>query len=182
MPSLRITLPCAIVVLAATVCGCTTPRTQQQAVQVSVQIDNLNERIEQIRERLDATEDRQDRLSRDIEELQREIQDSARDQGARVTELSNKLNEMDAARARDRKAIIDQISAKMATVIKQQQKRQAPRFSSGSQTGYEHVVKEGQTLSEIASAYGVKADAIARANKLPDRNNIRVGQKLFIPD
>lgn len=49
-------------------------------------------------------------------------------------------------------------------------------------TGYEHEVKPGQTLSEIAAVYGVRAQAIIEANQLTNPNAIRVGQKLFIPE
>ena len=163
-------------------CGCTTPRRQQQAVHTNVEIDNLNARFEQVRERLDASENRQDDLTRAIEDLKREFQSVAGEQSKRVTELSSELRQIDAARARDRDLIVEQISTRMSTLIKQQQQTQAARFTSSEQSGYEHIVKEGQTLSEIASAYGVTMSAIAKANKLPDRNTIRVGQKLFIPE
>jgi LysM repeat protein len=48
-------------------------------------------------------------------------------------------------------------------------------------TGYEHVVKEGDTLSAIATAYKVKTSAIVEANKLQSPYTLRTGQKLFIP-
>lgn len=182
MPSMRIICVFLLVTSTAILSGCTTPRRQQQAVQTNTDIESLQMRMEQIRERLSATEDRQDRLSRDIEELRRQIADSSRDHNARLTELSGKLDQVNAARAKDRELIVEQISTKMAATLKQHQAQARPRFSSGSQTGYEHVVKEGQTLSEIAAAYGVKAGVIARANNLPNLNTIRVGQKLFIPD
>ena len=51
-----------------------------------------------------------------------------------------------------------------------------------SDTGIEHVVQPGETLSAIAQAYGVKIDTILKANNIKNANSIRVGQKLFIPD
>ena len=51
-----------------------------------------------------------------------------------------------------------------------------------SSTGIEHVVQPGETLSQIAAAYGVKMDVIARVNNISNPASIRVGQKLFIPD
>jgi len=44
-----------------------------------------------------------------------------------------------------------------------------------------HVVAAGQTLSSIASRYGVSASAIAQANDITDANRLRVGQRLTIP-
>ncbi len=44
-----------------------------------------------------------------------------------------------------------------------------------------HVVQRGETLWHISRRYNVTIDAIVLANQLPDRNMIRVGQKLIIP-
>jgi LysM repeat protein len=44
-----------------------------------------------------------------------------------------------------------------------------------------HVVQTGEGLITIAETYGVSPDAIADANNLADRNNLRVGQQLIIP-
>lgn len=44
-----------------------------------------------------------------------------------------------------------------------------------------HVVQPGETLYGIAQKYGVDANAIAEANNVANRNQLRVGQKLAIP-
>ena len=44
------------------------------------------------------------------------------------------------------------------------------------------MVQPGESLSKIAAAYGVRMDVIVEENGLSDPGNIRVGQKLFIPD
>ncbi len=44
-----------------------------------------------------------------------------------------------------------------------------------------HTVKSGETLSKIASDYGVTVQAIMRVNNLTDPDRISVGQKLVIP-
>lgn len=70
-------------------------------------------------------------------------------------------------------------------LIKEMQKRTASSSSSQSrsrsQSGYEHKVESGQTLSEIAKAYGVSMKKIVDANNLKG-DVIRIGQVLFIPD
>lgn len=53
--------------------------------------------------------------------------------------------------------------------------------SSGPQEGYEYTVGPGDTLSAIAAAYSVSAQAIIDANDLKNPDNLRVEQKLFIP-
>jgi LysM repeat protein len=45
-----------------------------------------------------------------------------------------------------------------------------------------YVVREGNTLSTIAQAYGVTVDAIVEANDIQDPNAIYTGQELTIPD
>ncbi len=74
------------------------------------------------------------------------------------------------------KQIVTELSRKMATLMKSQ----AP--TRGSEYGREHMVKPGETLSEIASAYGVTVNALVRANDLKNANSIRVDQKIFIPE
>jgi len=44
-----------------------------------------------------------------------------------------------------------------------------------------HIVRYGENLTIIARRYGTTVDAIVRANRLPDRNRIYVGQRLIIP-
>ncbi len=46
---------------------------------------------------------------------------------------------------------------------------------------YSHIVQPGETLSEIAQQYGVDANAIANANNIANRNQLRAGQALVIP-
>ncbi|MHB0876525.1 MAG: DUF5107 domain-containing protein [Anaerolineae bacterium] len=44
-----------------------------------------------------------------------------------------------------------------------------------------HVVQQGDTLSDIAAAYGVTVDAIMQANALTDPSKLSIGQQLVIP-
>jgi LysM repeat protein len=44
-----------------------------------------------------------------------------------------------------------------------------------------YVVQEGDTLSAIASRFGVSEDAILKLNPLTDRDRLFVGQELVIP-
>ena len=47
--------------------------------------------------------------------------------------------------------------------------------------GIYHIVKSGESLYRIGKAYDLSYAELARVNKLRDPNQIRVGQKLFIP-
>ncbi len=50
------------------------------------------------------------------------------------------------------------------------------------QTPAVHVVKPGETLSQIALRYGVTVDALQTANKITDPNVLLAGQRLVIPN
>lgn len=74
---------------------------------------------------------------------------------------------------------------RLSKLIAQSTPRTTARSSSssgGKQSYLEHTVASGDTVSAIASAYGVKASDIVRINSLKDAGAIRVGQKLLIPD
>ncbi len=56
------------------------------------------------------------------------------------------------------------------------------RTDNFPKTGIPYVVKSGDTLSGIAAKHGSTIQYIISANKeIADPNNVRVGQKLFIP-
>jgi murein DD-endopeptidase MepM/ murein hydrolase activator NlpD len=47
--------------------------------------------------------------------------------------------------------------------------------------GIFHVVKPGENLFRIAKAYDVSSQELARVNQLRDANQIRAGQRIFVP-
>jgi len=77
-----------------------------------------------------------------------------------------------------RQELITQLSEKISQLMKTTAAAPTPRL----QSGYEHTVGPGETLSEIARAYKVKMSAIVEANQLSRPDNLKVGQKLFIPE
>lgn len=147
-------------------------------------------------------------LSGRIEGLELEIQrlgqaaEAAKTEGGRANEarlramegqiegIQRRLNELSAAREKDKQAIIDDVSRKVADLIRRTDAGSRPRGGttgtatprrSGSQVGYEHEVKPGETLSAIAQAYGVSQQVLMQENNIHDARLLKVGQKLFIP-
>ncbi len=64
----------------------------------------------------------------------------------------------------------------------------APAPASGGATqaadadnGFYHTIERGQTISQIASQYGVTIDEILQANELSDPDRLSVGQQILIP-
>ena len=57
----------------------------------------------------------------------------------------------------------------------------APSGSAPAGDYYEYEVQSGQTLSEIARAFGCTVKEIMQASGIQDAAKIRVGQKIYIP-
>lgn len=98
-----------------------------------------------------------------------------------VESLRSEIAAVKADREVMKKEIIDQISSDVASLLARQAAQTRTRTQEQSQSGYEHKVQSGQTLSAIAVAYGVSVERIKKANNLTS-DVIRVGQTLFIPD
>lgn len=74
------------------------------------------------------------------------------------------------------------VSGSAATTEAEQDEQSAPDDTTPeSADATTHTVGAGETLGDIAAAYGVTANAIARLNDLANPNRIRVGQELRIP-
>jgi LysM repeat protein len=105
---------------------------------------------------------------------------------SQLDELDRRIKGVEAARQSDKQEIIDKLSSKIAEIVGKSSSSGAARRQqnvkrSSSDTGYEHEVKPGESLSAIAAAYGVTAKIIMDNNSITDPNKLRVGQKLFIP-
>ena len=191
MKTAYLLLPFAAAALLAAP-GCTTMVDSEDDVPLATRADveYLRGEIRRLNDRQNASESELGRFQGDMASAQ--AGQSAYASAAQLQSLQNQLEDLqgqlralDAARAQDKKEIYDDISKKIATLLKTSAPAQAARPSkprSGSQSGIEHVVQPGESLSKIAAAYGVKMDVIVQENGLSDPSNIRVGQKLFIPD
>lgn len=78
------------------------------------------------------------------------------------------------------KQIMSQVDKKVAS------SRSSRSSSSSSKVNYngpcyEHTVESGQTISEIAQAYGVSQKEVMDVNNIKNASRIQVGQKLYIP-
>jgi len=133
--------------------------------------------VTMLKERLKGIEMAQEQIAQDIMDLKEQVSKSQSSAAENVSKLGQAVKMLEARDEQIRKETIEQISKRMAEIMKSQ-------LSSGSHssgTGVEHVVEAGQTLSAIAQAYGVTVSAIVKANKITDPNSLRAGQKLFIP-
>lgn len=174
--------------LAWTGSGCVTTQEDPGPPPASqADVGYLREEIRRLHARFDATDAEIGRLQSELMAAssgQPEAASAAevRSVQTQLDDLQRQIRVVDAARAQDKKEIYDDISKKIATLLKSAAPAAKPAARAASQTGYEHVVQPGETLSKIAAAYKVNMSVVMEANGLKNADSIRVGQKLFIPD
>lgn len=170
------------VALLAVASGCMTMPDQATLARQQADMDMLTEEVQRLREQLRRLELEQQNLARELAALEQTARNAGGTNRAQVEELARQIQVLKAAREQDRKWIIEELSRRVAALMASPPSGSAPARTPvrTSEVGYEHVVEAGQTLSEIARAYGVTVDVIMRANNLKSAT-IRVGQKLFIP-
>jgi len=172
--------------------GCVTLLGEDPTPQIARERENillLREELHKTAGRLEALEMEQQRLQATVEET-RKRQTGAAEQQARqalerVDGLERRLAQLDAARERDKKEIVDALSARMAQILQgagggaTSRSRPAARPAGpGEQT---HTIRGGESLSSIAARYGVRVSALMEANGLNSADHIRAGDTLIIP-
>ena len=171
--------------------GCVTTYDRQAEMETARQEDYriLMQEIRKLEGRIEGLEMESDRLARTVDGATRDADRIARagDESLRasVQALEARMQGLESARVRDREEIVDQLTRKMAELMRERPAGRAaapPARAGGSQYGYEHVVAAGENLSRIAAAYGSTVKAIVEANGLGTPDQLQVGQKLFIPE
>jgi LysM repeat protein len=151
----------------------------------TAQGETPDEKMARLDEQVAGLKMEQARLQQECDALSKSIQNMTASNQSQLSDLQHQVQAIDAARESDRKAIIDQLSKRIADMMNGRAASSSGSSASSSQktqTGYEHVVKSGETLSAIATAYKTSVASIMKANNLKTANSIRVGQKLFIPE
>jgi len=163
------------IVMVLSFCGCGSySAARDERTRNTVNVQNVKLELDGVRQsvnELTGTDEdiygRIDKLSKDINEISAEVEN-----------MKRALAEIKADRERLRQEIINQLAPKISEAINSSRAR-APVSSGGEY--YEHVVQSGETLSAIASTYGVSVASIISANKIKDAHLIRAGQKILVP-
>jgi len=134
-------------------------------------IQKLRAEVEDLQFRLKKTEDTLAAIRTEIKELRVAGSSASPEQ---LQALEAKIAAVDAARQRDRQAIIDELAKQLASLGGAPAKPVA-----GSNR--EHIVQRGETLSAIARQHGVTLTDLRKANNLTLESVITPGQKLVLP-
>jgi len=177
--------PCAV--LLAGTSGCVTLNNDEDQMQAREDMLIVQDKMQKLSGRIEGIELEVERLRRDVDAA-RSGPSPVQPLQARLDDLETRIRAVDAARERDKQEIVDKLSTKLTQIVGSSKssgsssaKKQGSK-KTGSQTGYEHEVQAGETLSAIAAAYGVSAKVVLDNNDIKDPNRLRVGQKLFIPE
>lgn len=77
--------------------------------------------------------------------------------------------------------ILDTVNEEYKRLVAKVHSLEKPN-SEEYETGSYHTVQKGESLSKIASKYGVSVERVMSSNEISDPNKIRVNQKIFIPE
>ena len=183
---------CAVAALTG-LTGCATlPWDNSEQVAAAEQSARYNEeQFRNIKARMDGIEQQIQQLQADNTALKTTQGSSVSVARDAVSDMDRRLRAVEAARERDKQEIVDNLSKKVTQIVStatpppptySPSRSKYGKPSSARESGFEHAVKSGDTLAAIAAAYGVTVDDIRKANNLTTKTQIRVGQKLFIPD
>jgi TolA-binding protein len=160
--------------------GCVTLVDQNTVAQQQADMEKLQENVQRIQEKINGLELEQQNLQRDLGSMKGAPKEDMLVRN-RLDTLERQVQSLAAGRDADRKQIVNQVASIVGASSSGSSGRSSSgRSGSGAQSGYEHVVESGQTLSAIAVAYKVSTSSIKKANSLKS-DTLRVGQKLFIP-
>ncbi len=160
--------------------GCQTVSSQKrhdEAVRLRGEVKTMQQDMRRLEARLEAFEADRDMLYQRMDGIQQQVEENTRVSETRLGQVEQAQDDLRSSMAKDKQQVVETLTSEMADLIN----RSRPP-APASAHGYEHVVQQGETLSEIASAYNVTPAAIIRANSLQDPNRISVGQVLFIPE
>jgi len=161
--------------------------------------------IDQLRGQVQDLQDAQASQTKRLNALEKEIRDlrekSSGGSGASqedLQKLADQVQEIEKKRQEDKTLIVKELE-KLGKISSGSPsgRKPAPAVSTtpadnpvstvtGPQKGYNYTIQRGDTLLAIAKAYReqgirVTADQILKANPGLDANNLKAGQKIFIP-
>lgn len=160
--------------------GCETlsgQKKRQKEMRLHNDIANLKASVERLEQRLDGMEAGREDVYAQISDSQATRARSAAQHAAEMEALESRLAAQKKAQEFREKQMVTDLSKTMAGIMEKN-----AATSGGSVSGVEHPVQSGETLSEIAAAYGVKTKAIIRANRMKNPDDLKIGQLLIIPD
>ncbi len=122
-------------------------------------------------------------VNRALEEMAENIRRASRDQRREIIEqVSRQIDELARETQRAMDTLARNISSSGGGATSSAPAPSTPSFADDfPEEGVSYTVRQGDTLSSIASRHNARVRDIVNANRIEDPNRLRVGQTLFIP-
>jgi LysM repeat protein len=184
---------CLFLLILLPVSGCYTLMDDSAVGERRAEVESLKAETRRLRDQVSEMRESLTRLEEEARMQQSSRTAEVKDIKARLEELDRTVRSSEASRGQIKQEIMEDLSKKLEkisemmgssrpSVGKVSSPRTVPKKGGAVERGVEHTVKQGETLSEIATAYGVTPSVIIKANDLAKPDSLKVGQKLFIPE
>jgi LysM repeat protein len=180
---------CTALLAAPTISPAQDAATEERLNKLSAEIDVLTEAKDELNKKIDA-------LDNQIRDLQTQVSKPTGNYASAddLKQLADAIKEVDKKRQADNDRVVQELQRLGKTLTSSPPSHRSPGTStpppigdtSSPQDGFYYEIQDGNTLAEIAKAYrdkGIKitVQQILDANPGLKANNMKVGQKIFIP-
>ena len=118
------------------------------------------------------------KAEKEEEEEEEEAEEDVVEEESTDAEPSEETDVEETSTPKEEAAVTPKAAEKKEEKKKEEKKKEDKKEKSGKSKS--HTVKSGDTINGLAAKYGVKSDAIRKANNLSD-DKIEIGQQLTIP-
>jgi len=168
-----------LVFLPPLLTGCTMfQTTNTEQARTSTELVRVQREVSSLKDSVRSMQSSREDVYRKMDAIEARSASQSRQQSEELAALKAEIRALRAERDAMQAQLVKELSAKMAAAMKQYAVQTAPP----QQSGRLHKVESGQTLSEIARAYGTTVSAIMKANNLRSADVLKVNQELFIPE
>ncbi len=127
-------------------------------------------------------QEQQRRIAGRLETLEMEIGRISGELDALRRSLDTRCAAIELKSEEDKRELITRLTAQLEKLLVKAAPPATAKSTGGTAYGIEHVVRPGETLSTIATAYGASVKKLIEINNLKNPDRLSVGQKLFIPE
>lgn len=159
---------------------------EEVQVRLGEEIGNVKTILSNLQENIDVIIERLDRISKENEKTSENFDKAAKKLSDEIVEIKKELSELTALyeylkQKTDKRIllIIEEVTKENEEIRKQIRNIKGESVTA---TGDYHIVKSGETVSEIARVYGVTISSIMEANGIDDPHKLYIGQKIIIPN
>ena len=138
---------------------------EEKVSKLTAQAEDLQFRYQQLQKTIE-------KFQSDLVELRKSVATAGGVSPSEIKMLEDRIAAVDAARQKDRQAIIEQLAKELSGG--------SPGKPTPKSDGKDHVVQKGETLTTIARKYSVSVADLKKVNNLTS-DDLKVGHKLVIP-